>query len=944
MKPHSNTAESTQHITTTIDRTLQQAVALHQAGQLQAAEQLYSKILLVQPNHSEAHHNMGVLAMQMKKPDAVLPHFMAALEANPTHGPYWLSYIDALIKTGQLDAAREVLALARQQGIGGGEINALAIKLSDSATTITPSTIEYKHAYKEPQPTSLSASNKIKNKPLKSGKSTKKSATHNKKAPAPQDVNSLVSLFTEGHFTKAASVAQAMTVRYPLHGFGWKALGAAFNLLGQNTNALAPMQKAAMLLPYDADAHSNLGITLHELNRLDEAEASCRRALEINPELVAAHITLSFTLHELNRFDEAEMCCRKALEINPEYAEAYNNLGNALKAQGRLDEAEASYRRALNIKPDFAEAHSNLAVILHELGRLDEAETSCIVALRIKPVYAEAHSNLGVILHELGRLNEAEASYRRALEIKPDYAEANCNLGATLFNLERLDEAQSCYQRALDINPELADAHYNLGNTLKSQGELQKAEICYQMAHQKGLYGARIRKALLLPSIMGTKPELFRSRAKFEQNLDKLIEENVPINEPLKIIGETNFYLAYHGLNDRDLQVKIAKYYEKVSPSLLFIAPHCSKSKLVASKKIRVGFFSKFLYSHSVSLCFSKIIESLSLKPQLEVTLISNSSIDDNIYANFAGNRVRIPYNLPGARKIIADLELDIMVYLDIGMEPLSYFMAFSRLARVQCVLTGHPVTTGIANIDYFLSTDRMEPNNAEEHYSEKLVRFPSPIVYFSRPSLPAILKTRLELDLPNDQHIYMCPMKLQKLHPDFDEAITRILQLDENGVIILFEDDLRPYWKHDVIKRFQNTIPEHLRVRIIFLPWLSNPIDFMSAISAADVILDPFHFGIGSTAAMTSITGTPLVTKVGEFMRGRVGAYYCEMLDLSDCVTKDTENYAKKAVQIASDQQLRDKISKNILKNNSVLYENLQPVDDLIDFFNSVMSDKHSV
>jgi protein O-GlcNAc transferase len=571
------------------------------------------------------------------------------------------------------------------------------------------------------------------------------------------------------------------------------------------------------------------------------------------------------------------------------------------------------------------------------LGRLNDAGASYRMALQIKPDLADAHYDLGNTLHELGQLDEAEASYRRALENKPDFAEVYSNFGITLKTLGRLDEAEACYRQALRIKPDLAEAHNNLGIVLKDMCRLDEAAVSYHNAYQLGMYGARIKAAFMLPAIMGTRQEAMASRAKFEQNLDELIAEKGVLDAPLTSIGETNFYLAYHGVNDRDLQVKVAKYYEQACPSLLYTAPHCLKPKPEIRKKIRVGFLSKFLYNHSVSLCFSKIIETLSLNEQFDIALISEHPVDETIYSEFAGKHVRLPNNLVQAREILSALELDILLYLDIGMEPLSYFLAFSRLARAQCVLTGHPVTTGITNIDYFLSSDLMEPAAADEHYSEQLVRLPMPVFYFARPILPTTLKTRNELGLPEGQHVYMCPMKLQKIHPDFDEAITRILQLDHNGVVVLFEDGTWPYWKESIVKRFESTIPEAFLERIIFLPWLKNTNDFISAIATADVILDPFHFGIGSTAATTSITGTPLVTKPGEFMRGRVGAYFCEMLDMAECITKDTEGYAKKAVEIAVDPILRKKISAKMLKNNSALYDNLQSADDLADFFRSL-------
>ena len=86
----------------TIERTLQQGVAAHKEGKLHDAERLYRAILQSQPAHSDANHNLGVIAVSVNKADAALPLFKTALEANPKIEQFWLSYIDALIKENSL--------------------------------------------------------------------------------------------------------------------------------------------------------------------------------------------------------------------------------------------------------------------------------------------------------------------------------------------------------------------------------------------------------------------------------------------------------------------------------------------------------------------------------------------------------------------------------------------------------------------------------------------------------------------------------------------------------------------------------------------------------------------------------------------------------------------------------------------------------------------------
>ena len=106
----------------TIEQALQQGVAAHKDGKLQDAERLYRAILHSQPTHPNANHNLGVLAVSVKKVDMALPLFKTALEANPKIERFWLSYIDALIKEKQNEVAKQVLEQAKKQGVAGKKL------------------------------------------------------------------------------------------------------------------------------------------------------------------------------------------------------------------------------------------------------------------------------------------------------------------------------------------------------------------------------------------------------------------------------------------------------------------------------------------------------------------------------------------------------------------------------------------------------------------------------------------------------------------------------------------------------------------------------------------------------------------------------------------------------------------------------------------------------
>ena len=103
----------------TLDQALQKGIEAHKAGNAQEADRYYTAILKSQPNHPDANHNMGVLAVGVGKVEAALPFFKTALEANPKIEQFWLSYINALIKLDRITDAKAVFDQAKSNGAKG---------------------------------------------------------------------------------------------------------------------------------------------------------------------------------------------------------------------------------------------------------------------------------------------------------------------------------------------------------------------------------------------------------------------------------------------------------------------------------------------------------------------------------------------------------------------------------------------------------------------------------------------------------------------------------------------------------------------------------------------------------------------------------------------------------------------------------------------------------
>ncbi len=229
--------------------------------------------------------------------------------------------------------------------------------------------------------------------------------------------NNLVALFNAGRYAELEDRTRLLIEQYQNSGFAWMALGASLQF--QDKDALPALQKAAVLLPDNAEVHSNLGAAQQSLGHLDNAMASCHRALEIKPDFAEAHYNLGNTLKDLGQLEKAVVSYRRALEIKPDYAEAHSNLGAALKNLGQLDDAVASCHRAIDIKPDFADAYGNLGGALRAQGNLDGALASFQEQIKLAP-------NNSVAQHHVASLtgnNTERAPVQYVEKLFDDYAD-----------------------------------------------------------------------------------------------------------------------------------------------------------------------------------------------------------------------------------------------------------------------------------------------------------------------------------------------------------------------------------------------------------------------------------------------------------------------------------------------------------------------------------------
>jgi predicted O-linked N-acetylglucosamine transferase (SPINDLY family) len=718
-------------------------------------------------------------------------------------------------------------------------------------------------------------------------------------------VSDVAALLAEAHRRDAAGQIEAayklclQALQYePENAMGLELSGVLASRLGDVQKAVELLERAAARRPGKAGLLANLGAVYRVAGRLDEAEARYREAIAADPTAVQAHF----------------------------------NLANLLAARSATAAALQEYAAVLALDPGNAGALNNMAALFDRMGRFAEAEQAYRALIAAHPRDAAARSNLGAFYMTLGRVDEAIALHREATEIDPDAPEPRNNLGVALIEAGSYAEAAACLRAARVRGGQFAEIHENLGNALRKLGDTEAAARSYERALSLGgKGGVSFKLATLLPVVAGSAADIVHWRQRMEGAVTALAATPPRLADPYAEAGVTAFNLSYHDTNNRGLQVALAQTYLKACPSLAYVAPHCAVLRRLPAGRLKVGFISRQFGTNAVGWCFHGVLRHMP-RDDMTVTALRFGDSDDPLWRSIAADvdaTVILPASLETARQRIAALALDALVYTDIGMEPLTYFLAFARLAPLQCVLGGHPDTVGIPAIDFFLSSDLQEPPDADGHYSEWLVRLPGAPTYYERPSLPSPLKPRSAFGLPNGQPLYFCAQTLIKIHPEMDALFAAILDRDPDGVVVL-PGGYNPRLADHLRARFAESLgPRASRVTV--LPALSH-FDFMNVMALADVSLDTRPFGGGNTSWQAIAAGTPIVTWPGRFLRGRYTQALYRQAGATDTVVDSAQAYVEMAVRLARDRAFRAAVQARVEAGAGRIFADRTHVEGLAD------------
>jgi protein O-GlcNAc transferase len=639
---------------------------------------------------------------------------------------------------------------------------------------------------------------------------------------------------------------------------------------------------------------------------------------------------------------EAEACYYQILGLDPVHAGAHHRLGVLALRAGRGQLALGHVYRALELDAGVAVYHLDLANVLVGYGRFDEAAASCREALRLEPAYPEAHNLLGSVHSALGQFTEAEQCYREAMRLKPDYPDPYRNLGDVLGNLRRFQDAMECYRQALLLNPDYPGTWNNLALALSSLGRPEEAQTCYGEALRlkPDFLGARINSCVdRIPIIYRDEAEIDRVRADYAAALEAACRIDVS-SMALTAVGATGakppFLLAYQGRNDRDLQAVYGDYVARVMARL---SPAWVTPPEVAppqpGEPVRVGILSAYFYNHSNWKIPIKGWAVGLDKSRFRLFGYHVGRWEDEETQRARALCYRFVQGLPTferwAETIRAD-RLHVLLIPGIGMDAATARLAALRLAPVQATSWGHPVTSGLPTIDDYLSSDLMEPPDAEAHYSERLVRLPNLSIWYEPPMPTPEAVSRADLGVPADAVVYWCCQSLFKYVPRYDGVFARIAAAVPGARFLFIKDQhserVTGMFRERLAAAFARLGLDAER-HCVLLPSM-NLARFTAVTRLADVFLDSLGWSGCNSTLEALAADLPVVTMPGNLMRGRHSAAILAMLGLPELVADTPDAFIDLAVGLGRDPARRKALAARIARDKHRLYRDQAAIDGL--------------
>lgn len=640
-------------------------------------------------------------------------------------------------------------------------------------------------------------------------------------------------------------------------------------------------QVAAQLPEWDEPA-LRLAESLRSSGEYAAAEQAYQRVLELNPIRAEALIALGGLLLMRGQPEPARDLLIRCCGIAPEKPEVWNTLGLALRMMGARGLALSAFITAQKLRPDCVDYVLNGTVTAADADVEDvpgsthgEAELARLsVACEQDPLNPVLQIGRGMLLERMGRRFEAIDALEAACELASDDLVPLRLLGGVLARSTRIRQAEDVLRRvaALDPdNPQVGNDHAAVLMRLHRHAEARS--ILLELLAKRGPHLAVLCNLANATACVGMQSEAVEIAR-------RAISLDPAAVLPRRTLCNT---LPYHnGTSGAELLAAMR--------DCSLVLPRTPQPPLEnvpdPDRKLVVGLLSGTLRSHPVGWLTVAGIEALDPDQFDVVCLVQNAAPGEPIarrYRAVSRDWIEVDGLSDAALvKVARQQEIDVLIDLGGYGDGARMTACANRLAPVQIKWVGMQAhSSGLAEMDWFL-TDRWEtPEGFEAFYSERLLRLPDGYVCYSpAPHAPDVVPLPA---LTNGFITFGCFNNLAKITPQVIETWAEILRRLPDARLILKTHQLSHGSTADAFLADFAALgigEDRIEVR-----GSSGHRAFMSELGHLDIMLDPFPYSGGLTTCEALWMGVPTLTMPGEIFAARHSASHMSNAGLSDWV-----------------------------------------------------------
>jgi predicted O-linked N-acetylglucosamine transferase (SPINDLY family) len=719
-------------------------------------------------------------------------------------------------------------------------------------------------------------------------------------------------------------------------------LGNVLRQLGRVPDAVAPLKRAFAGNARSAEIADLLGACLLDTGDARGAVAVFEASVKLRPRDAQCWLHLAIASQRAGNPKRALEAADESLAIAPDMAKALGARGQALAGLGDHAGARAAFAAGVRVAPKDAVAQHNFGVFLREQGEFEAAIERLRTALQLDASLTPAHEALVGALVDAGRSDEAMRHGRSFSDAHPDTAAALAMLATAHFAQDRIEESVETYRRAVAAPGADSSAFAGYGNALMAAGGGALATKQFERALELDPLDARARFSLAmshLRPIYDDAGQMEASRRAFSRALSELDAWFTPARAAAgaQAVGTAQpFYLAYHAVDARPLLAP----YGKTAARLMAtgVAPPRPRADAplapLRARKLRVGIAAAQVRDHSVWNAITQGWVRHFDRERIELTVfqLERTSDDETAHARRdATHFVDSPVTLAGWTQAIVDAELDVLIYPEIGMHPLTTRLAAMRLARVQATSWGQPLTTGLPTLDLYISGQALEPPAGPAHYTERLVALPNLGVCVQALKPVAVAPDMAALGLTATEPLLLCAGTPFKYTPPGDATLAALaagLQARGSGRLVFFRsrrETMSAQIEQRMRQVFAKAGVDYDRT-VVWIPTLDRG-RFFGLMRRATALLDTIGFSGFNTALQGLECDLPVVAFEGEFMRGRLASGPLRHLGLDELVATTSADYVEIALRLVDDGAWRARMQHEIAQRRPALFDDRAPV-----------------